>query len=321
MNIDKENLLKLYTIMLRIRLFEEKIVQLYPEQEMKTPVHLYTGEEAIAAGVCANLKKEDYVFSNHRNHGHCIARGTSLKPIMAELYGKRTGCSKGKSGSMHLFDVENNILGTSAIVGGGIPIAVGTALASSIKGEKRVSITFFGDGAIDTGTFYESLNFASLKKLPVVFVCENNFYATHSHISKRMPANNIHKRGEPLLIPGVRADGNDVIEVYNVSKKAIETARNGEGPTLIEFRTYRWMGHATPSFDYTWGYRTKEELELWMEKCPIKRFKKYLLENKIMTEQEMEGLSREINKEIEEAVKFAKESPFPEDKELLEDVY
>jgi len=319
--IAKQILIRLYTTMLKIRQFEQKIVELYPDQEIKTPVHLYTGQEAVAAGVCVNLKKHDYVFSNHRSHGHCIAKGTSLKSIMAELYLKKTGCSKGKGGSPHLVDVENNILGTSAIVGGGLAIAVGVALAVTIKNEQKVVVAFFGDGAVDGGTFHESLNFASLKKLPIVFVCENNLYATHSHVNARQPPVEIYRRASSYAMPGVCVDGNNVIKVYQTAKTAIEQARNGGGPTLIECKTYRWMGHVTPSFDVHFGYRTQEELDYWMKKCPIKRFRRFLLEKNIMTEKEMTEIKNKIDKEIEEAVKFAKKSPFPDKSDLFRDVY
>ncbi len=186
--LTRKMLLDLYAVMLRIRMFEERIVDLYPEQEMKCPVHLCIGQEAIAAGVCLNLRKDDYVFSNHRGHGHALAKGSEMRPLMAEFYGKVTGCSRGKGGSMHIIDVENGILGTSAIVAGGIPMGVGSALASTIRKEDRVTVIFFGDGAYDEGALYESFNFASLKKLPVVFFCENNFYATNSHQSARQSA-------------------------------------------------------------------------------------------------------------------------------------
>ncbi len=307
--------------MLRIRRFEEKIIALYPEQQMRTPVHLCLGQEAIACGVCLNLKKSDYIFSTHRNHGHCIAKGMDLKIIMAELYGKRTGCSKGKGGSMHLVDMENGIMGTSAIVGGGLPLALGTALASRMKGDKRVSVVFFGDGAVDTGTFHECLNFASLKRLPVVFVCENNFYATNSPLLARQPADNISQRAKPYLIKGLRVDGNDVIQIYKAAKEAIEKARASNGPTLIECRTYRFRQHVGPDCDYSTGCRPKEELNRWLKRCPIKRFKEFLLKNNLISDGEIKSITVKIDKEIEIAVDFAKNSPFPQKDELMESVY
>jgi len=310
----------MFMTMLKIRRFEEKIIELYPQQQMQTPVHLYLGQEAIATGLCLNLKKEDYIFSNHRNHGHCIAKGMDLKIIMAELYGKRTGCSKGKGGSMHLVDPKNGILGTSSIVGGGMPLAVGVALASKMKRVKRVSVVFFGDGAVDTGTFHECLNFASLKKLPVIFVCENNFYATNSPLLARQPADNIFQRAKPYFIPGLRVDGNDVIAVFKSAKDAIRKARNGEGSTLIEYRTYRWMQHVGINFDFEAGLRPKEELNRWMNKCPIERFKRFLLKNSILSLNEIDQIIAKIDRKIEEAVIFAKNSPFPKEDELIEGI-
>ncbi len=311
----------MFTTMLKIRRFEEKIIELYPQQQMKTPIHLYLGQEAIATGVCLNLKKEDYIFSNHRNHGHCIAKGMDFKILMAELYGKKTGCSKGKGGSMHLVDPENGVLGTSSIVGGGMPLAVGVALASKMKRDGLISVVFFGDGAVDTGTFHECLNFASLKILPVVFICENNFYATNSPLLSRQPADNIFRRSASYLIEGFRVDGNDIIAVFKSAKDAVKKARDGKGPTLIEYRTYRYRQHVGPYCDYEIGCRPKEELDKWLKKCPIEKFKILLLKNNIMALNEINNIKTKIDSEIEEAVIFAKNSPFPEENELMEDVY
>lgn len=319
--ITKKLLLDMYSSMLRIRMFEEKIVELYPEQEMKCPVHLCIGQEAIAAGVCLNLKKQDYVFSNHRGHGHILAKGSRMAPLMAEFYGKKTGCSKGKGGSMHLIDVDNGILGTSAIVGGGIPMGVGAALASSIRGEDRVTAVFFGDGAYDEGVFYESFNFASLKKLPVVFVCENNFYATNSHQSARQPGCRISDTAAAFNAPGACVDGNDVIAVYKAAQDAVSMARRGGGPSLIEAKTYRWKGHVGPETDYEKSFRPKEELLYWMEKCPVKNFKDFLTGKNVMGEDEEKKIVDSIKSELDSAVKFAKESPLPDTTELYEDVY
>lgn len=321
LDIKQEILRNLLCTMLKIRRFEEKIVELYPEQEIKTPAHLCIGQEAIAAGVCENLNKDDYVFSTHRNHGHYIAKGIDIKLLMAELYGKVTGCSKGKGGSMHPVAPECGILGTSAIVSGGIPLAVGTALASRFKKNKRVSVTFFGDGAVDEGTFCESISFSSLKKLPVVFVCENNFYATNSPQSARQPLDNISKRAEIYGIPGYAIDGNDVLGIYRLAKETVNKARDGFGPTLIECRTYRWKGHVGPECDYERGCRSKKELEEWMEKCPIEIYKNFLIENKVINVSELKDMIKEADKDIESAVKFAKESPFPEEGEIAQDVY
>lgn len=320
-DIPLATLREMHMIMVKIRRFEEKIIALYPAQEMKTPVHLYIGEEAIATGVCANLAKDDYIFSTHRSHGHYIAKGGDLKPLMAELYGRRTGCSKGKGGSMHLVAPEVGLLGTSSIVGGITPLATGAALASIMQGNKRVAVAFMGDGAVDEGSFHESLNFASLKKLPVLFVCENNFYATNSPLRARQPANNIAQRAKGYKMPGIRVDGNDVLTVYGVAREAVRRARNGGGPTLIECRTYRWMQHVGPYYDYELGCRPKEELDKWVKKCPIKRYRKFLRDKNILSESEMAQIAEQIEREVEEAVAFGQNSPFPDKDELLDDVY
>lgn len=319
--LNRELLIKLYRTMLKIRLFEEKIIKVYPIQDMKCPVHLCIGQEAVAAGVIANLKKEDYIFSTHRNHGHCIAKGSDMKLMMAEFYGRKTGYCKGKGGSMHMVDPENGILGTSAIVGGGIPLAVGTALASAMKKDGRVSVSFFGDGACDGGAFHESLSFASLKKLPVVFVCENNFYATNSHISARQPDAEIADRAASYGIPSVSVDGNDVVGVYDVARQSVERARVKEGPSFIECRTYRWRAHVGPEYDYEKGCRPREELESWMEKCPVGNFEEFLLREGHLTEEGAERMKEAISKEINEAQEFGISSPEPGEEELFKDVY
>ncbi|HHL38961.1 MAG TPA: thiamine pyrophosphate-dependent dehydrogenase E1 component subunit alpha [Deltaproteobacteria bacterium] len=316
-----ETLLSLYRTMVRIRLFEERVCELYPEQQMRTPVHLYIGQEAVAAGVCENLGKDDYLFSNHRSHGHTLAKGASMKAVMAELYLKRTGCSKGKGGSMHLVDVEHGILGTSAIVAGGIPMAVGAALASKMRGERRVSVAFFGDGAVDEGVFYESLNFAALKRLPVVFVCENNLYATNSRIEARHPTCRIASAATAMHVPGHCVDGNDAVEVYMTAMAAVNTARRGHGPTLIEARTYRWKGHVGPETDFEKGCRPEDELREWMKRCPVKALRIRIASGDPTLRHTMRDIEAAAKREIDEAVSFAKASPDPDPSELTEDLY
>jgi TPP-dependent pyruvate/acetoin dehydrogenase alpha subunit len=307
--------------MLKIRLFEEKIVELYPEQEMKTPVHLCLGQEAIAAGVCAHLHPGDHIFSTHRNHGHCLAKGMDMNLLMAEIYGKRTGCSKGKGGSMHPVAPEVGILGTTSIVGGCIALATGTALASKMRHDNRVSVTFFGDGAVDEGIFHESLNFAALKQLPVVYVCENNFYACNSPLAARQPHDNIALRAQGYDIPSIQVHGNDVQAVWQAALEAISRARAGHGPTLLECRTYRWKGHVGPECDWERGCRPKEELEAWMARCPVEAYQEHLLAERIISNSELQALIQRINDEINAAVQFGKESPFPEKSDLFEDVF
>ena len=310
-----------YHTMVRIRRVEEKIIELYPQQEMKTPVHLYIGQEAVAAGVCACLEREDYIFSTHRCHGHYLAKGGDLKALMAELYGRRTGCCKGKGGSMHLAAPEVGMPGTTAIVGGNIPLAVGAALGSVIQGNGRVAVAFFGDGAVDEGAFHEGLSFASLKRLPVVLVCENNFYATNSPQWARQPLDNIAERAAGYGVPGVRLDGNDVLAVYRAAQEAVGRARAGQGPTLLECRTYRWRAHVGPDCDYPAGCRPREELEEWMARCPILRLEVQLRDQGLLSLEEQETAVRQVEQEIQEAVLFAQDSPFPGPQELLEDIY
>ncbi|MBI5235404.1 MAG: thiamine pyrophosphate-dependent dehydrogenase E1 component subunit alpha [Deltaproteobacteria bacterium] len=307
--------------MLRIRMFEERIVALYPEQEMKCPVHLCIGQEAIASGVCANLEVKDYVFSNHRGHGHAIAKGADFRPLMAEFYGKKTGCSAGKGGSMHIIDLPRGVFGTSAIVGGGIPMGVGAALASSLKRDGRVTIIFFGDGASEEGVFYESFNFAALKKLPVVFVCENNLYATNSPQTARHSTCRIADSAAVFGSHGACIDGNDAVSVYWSAKKAVEKARAGQGPSLIEALTYRWKGHVGPEADHEKGLRPKDELFEWIKRCPIEGFKKQLLDTGLLNEERIADITTSIKVEIDDAIEFAKMSQYPSPEDLLKNVY
>ncbi len=311
----------IYMSMLKIRRFEERVGELFLENEIKCPVHLYIGQEAIAAGVCANLAKDDYVFSTHRSHGHYLAKGGDLKLLMAELYCRKTGCSKGKGGSVHIVAPEVGYMGSSAVVGGGLSLAVGAALASELEGNGRIAATFFGDGATDEGVFHESLNFASLKKLPVIFVCENNLYSTHMRLSSRQASENIYQKAEGYAMPGIRVDGNDVVAILRASREAVDNARVGKGPTLMECMTYRWRAHVGPWPDVEFWFRTKEEVDSWMQRCPIKKHKEFLLNQGILSEAEIDEISKHIDQEIEEAVIFARESPLPDEHELAEDVF
>lgn len=314
-------LIDLLRQMVLIRRFEEKIIEVYPVQDMKTPVHLYIGEEAIASGVCVHLKKEDYIFTTHRSHGHCLAKGSDPEMLYAEFYGRITGCSKGKGGSMHPVDPENGILGTSAIVGGGIPLAVGTALASKMKEDGKISVSFFGDGASEEGTFHESLNFAALKCLPVIFICENNFYATTSPLAQRQPHDNIAKKAESYGIPGITVDGNNVLDVYEAAGVAVQRARECKGPTLIECKTYRWKGHVGPDCDHEKGCRPMEDLNKWMERCPVEMFKDLLIKKQFLTGAQYTGMVEEIDGEMDRCIKAAREGALPDRKELFKDVY
>jgi len=302
----------MYVTMQRIRVLEEKVADLVAAKEIVCPCHLYTGQEAVATGVCAALRRHDYIFSTHRSHGHYIAKGGDIRALMAELYGKATGCSKGRGGSMHLASVDIGIIGSSAIVAGSIPLAVGAALAFSITGRDTVAVAFFGDGAVSEGVFYESLNFASLRHLPVIFVCENNLYSTHVPIAENLANTSIYKKAEAFGMPGVRVDGNNVLDVYRVAERAVENARRGNGPTLMECMTYRWRGHVGPNYDLDKGLRSKEELDKWIERCPIHHLEKILFSDNLMTNPEKKKIIADARAEVEEALRFAKESPYPE---------
>lgn len=319
--IPKNTLLGMYKVLLKIRKVELKIEELYHLDEMKTPVHLCLGQEAIPVGVCANLRKDDYVFSNHRGHGHYIAKGGNLRAMIAELYGKVTGCSKGRGGSMHLVDVSVGLMGSSAIVGGGIPIAVGTALGSLLQKQNRVSVAFFGDAATEEGALYESMNFAALKKLPVVFVCENNFYSVYSHISSREPNDDISMRPKSFAIPSVKVDGTDVIDVYLKSKEAVDYVRSRKGPFFLECRVYRWRAHSGEGDKLRKRYRKASEWEKWIKKDPVKEFENKLIKDNIITNIAKKEIKRMIDKEIEEAFDFAQKSPFPDKSSLMEYLY
>lgn len=306
--------------MLLSRIFEEKIVAVYPAQEMKTPVHLCIGQEAVAAGVCQTLEKNDYVFSTHRNHGHLLCKGARMMPLFAELYGREGGCSGGKGGSMHLLDPDCGCFGTTAIVGGSVPLAAGAALASKMKKDGRIAVAFFGDGASEEGSSYETLSFAALKKLPVLFICENNFYATSSHLSARQPKLELCEKAAPFM-PSMRLDGNNVEAVYDAAVTAAARARNGSGPSFLECVTYRWKGHVGPECDYEKGCRPKEELEKWQERCPIKSYKARLIAEGVVTEDMAAHLEARLRNDVEEAWSKARELPYPDGKNLTAGVY
>ena len=278
--------------MLQIRKVEEKIDELNEAGKVKCPTHLYIGQEAVAVGVEHNLLQKDYVFSTYRGHGHYLAKRGNLKKMMAEIIGSEKGCCMGRGGSMHIVDPDVNFMGTSALVGGCLPAAVGTAWASQMKNEKRVTAVFFGDGAVEEGIFHESMNFASLKKLPIIFVCENNFYAVNSPIEARQPLGaDIYKRAEGYGMKGYLVDGNNVLDVNKCAKEAISEARNGKGPSLLEARTFRWCVHVQ---HYNETLKRKEELIHWQKRCPIINLR--------ISSLEIEKMSQKINLEIEESL-------------------
>ena len=311
-----EFLEKLYWSMYRIRRTEEEIARIYPSDKIKSPVHLSIGQEAVAVGVCNILHKNDIVFSFYRSHAHYLAKGGDLKKLMAELYGKLTGCCKGKGGSMHLIDISAGFMGTSAIVGTGIPQAVGYAYAAKLKGTGQVVVNFFGDGSVEEGSFHESINFAALHKLPIIFICENNRYAINTPLLDRQPIDNIWERAKAFGMPSVRVEKNDLMNIYVEAKKAIEAIREtGQGPYFIECMTYRWREHVGPGDDFNIGYRTKEEVNEWIKDDQLTKLGSMLDK---MKRNEIEEL---VNNEIAVAIDFAESSPFPPEESLMCDVY
>ena len=320
--MDPEASLALYYSMLRIRIVEERIAESYPDWQMRCPVHLCIGQEAIAAGVCSNLRKEDYLLSNHRSHGHYLAKGGNLRSMMAEIYGKKTGCSQGKGGSMHLVDLDVNILGTTPIVGGMISVATGVALGIAMKEEDRLAAVFFGDAATEEGVFCESLNFASLKKLPILYVCENNFFSVYSPLSVRQPEgrDNITLVGA-YGIKGAKGYGNSITDVHRLSAEAVAYVREGLGPYYLQFDTYRWREHCGPFYDNNLGYRSESEAMEWQKNCPVETYRKQLFAEGLLTEEKVRELTQEIEKEVDDAFEYAKTSPFPEIESMNDNVY
>ncbi len=316
--MEKARLLEMYRKMLEIRCFEEKVYDLYGRNLVPGTIHLYAGQEAVAVGVCANLGRDDYITSTHRGHGHCIAKGARLDKIMAEILGKKTGYCKGKGGSMHIADFNVGMLGATAVVGAGIPIAAGAGLSIKLRRTTQVVACFFGEGASNQGTFHEGINMASTWALPVLFVCENNLYAMGTRQSRVMNIVNVADRAAAYGIPGKAVDGNDVLAVYEVAREAVARARREEGPTLIECKTYRQKGHSR--FDPA-TYRSEDEVKRWLEKDPIQRLKTRLLKDNVLTEQKAKEIEDEIAAEVGKAVEFAEESPYPDPEEALEDVY
>jgi len=318
LKISNESIIEMYTKMLKIRKFETKAMNAFAEGDIPGFVHLYLGEEAVATGACANLRDDDYITSTHRGHGHIIAKGGDLKFMMAELFGKETGYCKGKGGSMHIADATKGILGANGIVGAGHNIAVGAGLAAQYKGTDQVCICFFGDASTNQSTFHEAMNLASVWKLPVIFVCENNGYGISVSQARHQNITDVSVRATAYNVPGITVDGNDVFAVYEAVNEAVTRARKAQGPTLIECKTYRHRGHfeGDPTV-----YRSSEELEKWMKKDPIPRIEKYLVENSIVTEEGIKTLNGEVDKMIADAVEFALSSKNPSKASAVEDVY
>lgn len=315
--MEQKEAIKLYREMIKIRLFENKIDFLFSRGMVFGTSHLYIGQEAVAVGACAAIREKDLVSSTHRGHGHALSKGISAKLLMAELLGRATGLCKGKGGTQHFSCLEKGFLGTNGITGGAIPIATGAALAVKMKNTGQVVLSFFGDGATNKGDFHEALNMGSIWKLPIVYICENNLYGMSGSVFEMTNVKNLAERSASYGIPGIIVDGNDVLAVKEAVFKAVEKARKGGGPALIECKTYRQCGH---SKNDPREYRTREEEKEWLEKDPIKLFKEKILSEKIADSRELEEIEKIVEKEIEEAADFAMQSPWPQEEELLKDI-
>ncbi|WP_276537103.1 thiamine pyrophosphate-dependent dehydrogenase E1 component subunit alpha [Anaerosalibacter massiliensis] len=317
-DISKETILEMYKRMNEARAFEEKVSYFFARGMVHGTTHLSIGQEASSVGACMALNNDDLITSTHRGHSQVIGKGIDLNKMMAELLGKYTGYCKGKGGSMHIADVDAGNLGANGVVGGGHGIAVGAALTQQMKKTGKVVLCFFGDGASNEGSFHEALNLASVWKLPVIFYCENNLYGMSVPQNKAMNIKNIADRAKSYGIPGHIIDGNNAVEVYNRTKEIAKYVREGNGPVLIESKTYRWLGHSKSDAQI---YRLKEEVEEWKSKCPIKQLRNYIIENKISTEEELDKIENNARESIEKAVEFANNSPNPPIETITEDVY
>lgn len=304
--IPPEKLLQMYGSMYKIRRFEERLYLMFLSGGVPGTIHQCNGQEAVAVGVCENLHENDLIISTHRGHGHCIAKGIPLNKMLAEILGKKTGCSRGVGGTMHMFYSEKGIMGTNGVVGSGVPVAVGLALGIKYNGENVVVVSFLGEGAINQGGVHEAMNLAAVWKLPIVFVCENNKYAVSTPIDETSRITDLSKRAESYSISGITIDGNDVIEVYRTAQNAVKRARNDGGPTFIECKTYRHKGHSRsdPAI-----YRTQEELNSWLKKDPIPRLKSYMLDKNLIEERQLKDVEQQVENEIGEAIEFAQKSP------------
>lgn len=312
---DADLLIALHRALLKVRLSEERLAERYREQEMRTPAHFGSGQEAVAVGICHALRPGDVVFSHHRCHNHYLAMGGGTYELAAELYGRADGCSGGRGGSVHLTAPERGMMATSAILGEMTAVAVGAALSFKMDGLDGVSVTFFGEGALDEGAFYEALNYAAIKKLPVLFACENNLYATESPLEVRQaPGSDLCERARAFKVEASRIDGNDVLEVYRAAQLAVGKLRRGDGPVFLECMTYRWREHVGPHFDHELSrtYRTREEVEAWMERCPVKRSGARLLELGISDVNQLERWHRDTKQEVDAAIERARSAPWPE---------
>ena len=316
--LDRDQLIELYRQMLLIRRFEEKSAEAYVAGKIGGFCHLYIGQEAVGVGTISAIRKDDYVLASYREHGLALAKGMTARAIMAELLGKATGCSKGKGGSMHMFDKSLGFLGGHAIVGGQIPLATGTAFATKYLGTDQVTLCYFGEAAVNQGAFHESLNMAQLWKLPCIYICENNQYGMGTSLARAMSLQNIAQKACAYEMASEFVDGMDVLAVREATLRAVERARKEYLPTLLEIRTYRFMGH---SMSDPGNYRTRAEIEKYQERDPIKLFAASLLEEKIVEQKALDEIDRQVREEVEDSIRFAEESPLPDPKELYTDVY
>jgi pyruvate dehydrogenase E1 component alpha subunit len=320
--INNKKKIQLYKCLLRIRFVEKTIAKKYSEQKMRCPVHLSIGQEAIAVGICDNLKKQDKVFTAHRSHAHYLAKGGSLKKMIAELYGKFSGCAKGKGGSMHLIDIDSGVLGAVPIVGSTIPIGTGAAWAEKLNNSKNIVVIFFGDGATEQGVFQESLDYAALRQLPILFVCENNRYSVYSSIEKRQSSKrSILRLAKSMGVDGFHLDGNNILKIYNKSKELIKKIKREKKPFLLLLDTFRHLEHCGPNNDDVLNYRPKNYINAWINRCPVKRFENNLLKKKILTKKIISKLNKNILAEIKKSFSFAERSKFPKKQELYKNIY
>jgi pyruvate dehydrogenase E1 component alpha subunit len=319
MTVSNEEMIRLYRTMLTIRRFDERASLEVTKGEVPGLVHPYIGQEAIAAGVGANLEKGDRMVSNHRGHGHLIAKGADVRRMMAEIYGKKTGYCKGKGGSMHIADFSIGILGANGIVAAGLPISTGAALAAKLDGKGKIAVVFFGDGACQEGEFQEAMNLASIWQLPLLFACENNQYGVNTSYSYAIAGGDLVKRASAYAMPAISVDGNDVLAVHAAAGKAIRSVRAGNGPYFVEFKTYRWTGHFVPNLMPDW--RPPEEIESWKKQCPLVCYERKLLEEGVVTRPDLQKIEKQVMDLIEKAVVYARESPLPAPEDALADVY
>ncbi len=314
-------LLKFYFEMLRVRLVEESIAERYGEHEMRCPVHLSIGQEAVAVGTCLTLRPTDKVFSTHRCHAHYLAKAGDLRRMLAEIYGKAAGCVGGRGGSMHLMDPDKGLITSAPIVGSSIPLAAGSALADQRTGNDKVSVAFIGDACVEEGVFHETANFAVVKQLPMLFVCENNLYSVYTHLGDRQPERSFTEIARAHSMATAAGDGNDVVAVYEAVRDAVERGRRGGGPTFLVFDTYRWREHCGPNYDNHLGYRSEGEFKEWRERCPIKRQRRLLSDAGLLDAAEEETRTSELRAEIAAAFAFAKAAALPDASQAGDHVY